>query len=207
MKSLRQLLRLRTTESSVEPARKRRDKRRQGGETRRRLSTQALEQRQLLAGDVVGATNSINQYDVNQDFKISPSDALSVINFLAATHATAGEGESSASGSSEISFAGRKVDVNGDGQVTPNDALQVINALGRGEAMDPLIELMLTARDEADNELVPNSSGVIEVDTGIDNSFFIEVSYTDLRANPLGLFTIFPDIGTSQGNALQPVMR
>ena len=203
MRSLRQLLRLRSPESSAEPARKRRDKRRQGGETRRRLSTQALEQRQLLAGDVVGATNSINPYDVNQDFQISPGDALSVINYLAANHGA--EGESSSE--DENPFAGRKVDVNGDGVVSPGDALMVINALGRGEGMDPIIELSLTARDADDNELFVDANGLTEVQTGIDNSFFLEVAYTDLRVDPLGLFTIFPDIGVSQDNALQPVMR
>ena len=199
MKSLRQLLRRRSRSSNkVRPT-----ARRKNGETTRRLSSQTLEQRQLLAGDVGTAHNHWNQYDVNQDFKLSPSDALGVINYLASSHAL---GEQVA-GEQTDPFAGKKVDVNADGNITPSDALMVINALGRGEQMDPLVEMFLSARDANDN-LLPVNNGVVQAPgVGIENSFFIEVSYTDLRDDPLGAFTIFPDIGTSRGNLITPVMR
>ncbi len=172
----------------------------------RRLTTQALEQRQLLAGDLQPAHNYWNGFDVNQDLQISPSDALGVINYLATTNAASGE---QVSGSSADEFAGRKVDVNADGNVTPSDALSVINALARGEQLGELVELMLSARDEDDN-LLPVSNGVVQAPgVGIDNSFYLEVSYDDLRTfgDDKGAFSVFPDLGVSTGGILQPVLR
>ncbi|QDV46984.1 Serine-aspartate repeat-containing protein F precursor [Stieleria neptunia] len=206
MKSLRQLLRRRLHSSSVErPQKRRATKHQHGGEMTRRLSTQTLEQRQLLAGDLQVAHNYWNGYDVNQDLQISPSDALSVINYLATSQAN---GEQVGGGTVE-EFAGRKVDVNADGNVTPSDALSVINALARGEQLGELVEFLLSARDEDDN-LLPTSNGVVQAPgVGIDNSFYLEVAYDDLRTfgDDKGAFTVFPDLGVSQGGILQPVLR
>lgn len=204
MKSLRQLLRRRLHSSRVEGSPKRRATKHHGGK-KRRLSTQTLEQRQLLAGDLNIAHNYWNGYDVNEDRQISPSDALGVINYLAANTASGEQVE----GNPADAFAGKKVDVNSDGHVTPSDALSVINAIARGEQMDPLVEFFLTARDFDDN-LLPVNNGVVQAPgTGIENRFFLEVSYSDLRTlgDDLGAFTIFPDIGVSQGGILQPVLR
>jgi VCBS repeat-containing protein len=205
MKSLRQLLRRPSLSTSASGSSKRRATKRYRSETVRRLSSQALEQRQMLAGDVgESAHNSWNRFDVNQDFQLSPIDALSVINFLSSDSAQAEQV------SADVDpFANRKVDVNGDGSVTPSDALSVINALSRGEAMNPLVELLLTARNADDDELTPNSEGVIEVGVGQQNSFFLEVAYNDLRTfgGDIGVFSIFPDIGISRGGLLTPVMR
>ncbi|QEG02501.1 Serine-aspartate repeat-containing protein D precursor [Stieleria maiorica] len=208
MKSLRQLLRRRLHASSAERSQKRRaTKHPRGGEMKRRLTTQALEQRQLLAGDLQPAHNYWHGHDVNQDLQITPSDALSVINYLATTSAGA-SGEQVASSSAE-DFAGRKVDVNADGNVTPSDALSVINALARGEQLGELVELMLSARDEDDN-LLTVSNGVVQAPgVGIENSFYLEVSYDDLRTfgDDKGAFSVFPDLGVSTGGILQPVLR
>lgn len=204
MKSLRQLLRRPLHSSSATGTPKRRATQRyRSGNLNRRLSTQTLEQRQLLAGDIQVAHNYWNGYDVNEDRQISPSDALSVINYLSATTAQ-GEG----TGAAVDDFVGRRVDVNADGNVTPSDALSVINALARGEQMSPLVEYFLTARD-ADDNLLPENGGVIEIGTGQENSFFLEVAYSDLRGfgDDKGAFSIFPDIGISQENALRPVLH
>ncbi|WP_161604398.1 cadherin-like domain-containing protein [Roseiconus nitratireducens] len=165
------------------------------------MSTQALEQRQLLAGDLAVAHNYWNSFDVNQDHQVSPSDALRVINYLAANSSEGELGDGDA-------FAGNKVDVNADGKVSPSDALGVINALGRGEQMTPLVEYFLTARDHNDNPL-PVNNGVVEVGVGQENSFFLEVSYNDLRTfgNDIGAFTVVTDLGVSQGGVLRPVLR
>ncbi|MEM6472855.1 MAG: cadherin-like domain-containing protein, partial [Planctomycetota bacterium] len=166
------------------------------------MSTQALEQRQMLAGDFNEAHNYWNDFDVNQDLQLSPSDALSVINFLAAEGSIAA-GEAG----SEDMFDNRKVDVNNDGNVSPSDALSVINAIARGEGVGEIVALRLTARDENDNILVQNN-GITQVGEGIENSFFLEVAYDDLRGfDADGVFTIFPDITTSRGGLLQPVLR
>ncbi|MEO1615076.1 MAG: cadherin-like domain-containing protein [Planctomycetota bacterium] len=191
MKSLRQLLRRRQPASRTAPSKK------------RRLSTQALEQRQLLAGDFNVAHNYLNHLDVNQDFELSPSDALGVINFLAAGGSIA-SGESG----SEDPFDGRKVDVNGDGNVSPSDALSVINALARGEGVGEVVELRLTARDLDDTELTEDVNGITQVQEGAENSFLLEVSYEDLRGlQANGVFSIFPDLNTSRGNLIKPVLR
>jgi len=83
---------------------------------RRRLFTEPLEQRELLAGDVV--QNPWINEDVNASGQVSPLDALMVINALT----DRGEGEETAS-------ARTYLDVNGDGQLSPLDALRVINQL------------------------------------------------------------------------------
>ncbi|WP_158222822.1 cadherin-like domain-containing protein [Rhodopirellula sp. MGV] len=201
MKSLRQLLR-RQKAQSAERSIKRRTSR---VSNQRRLTSQALEQRQLLAADFNEAHNHWSAVDVNQDRNISPSDALMVINYIAANRSGA-LGESVDSGVSP--FDGRKVDVNNDGAVTPSDALMVINAVARGEQMTSLVELFLNARDRDDN-LLPQNNGVVTVGTGIENSFFLEVSYADLRGfgDDTGVFSLYPDIGVSQGGILQPVLR
>jgi VCBS repeat-containing protein len=208
MKSLRQLLRRRQHSTNAERSPKRRGSRRPSSSAKRRLITQALEQRQLLAGDLNDAHNYWNGYDVNQDMQISPSDALTVINYLAASEVSGTSralGEQVDNPASNL-FAGRKVDVNDDGAVTPSDALTVINALASGETLDPLAKYYLTARD-ADDNLLPENNGVVEVGVGRENSFFLEVAYDDLRDNDLGAFSIFPDIGVSQGGILKPVLR
>lgn len=68
-------------------------------------------------------TNPINRFDVNNDSRVSPLDALSVINLLARLQTTA----AGVSLSSSRLFA----DVNRDGQASPLDALTVINLLAR----------------------------------------------------------------------------
>ncbi|MCO8123948.1 cadherin-like domain-containing protein [Stieleria sp. TO1_6] len=214
MKSLRQLLRRRLHSSSADrPQPRRAAKRHSGGQLRRQLNAQALEQRQLLAGDIAVAHNYWNGFDVNQDMQISPSDALAVINYLATNAAQNGLGEgvqSRLSAEAELveDFTGRKVDVNADGSVTPSDALSVINALARGEQAGELVEYLLTARDADDNELNA-TNGVIEVGVGQENSFFLEVAYNDLRGfgDDLGAFSIFPDLGVTQSGVLRPVLR
>lgn len=203
MKSLRQLLRRPSASNAWSP--KRRSGNLARGDVKRRLSTQALEKRQLLAGDVSIGQNLINRYDVNEDLRISPRDALLVINYLAADQA---EGEATGRAEGEAVFENRRVDVNGDGNITPGDALQVINAIARGEQMDPLVQFFLTARDENDDPL-PVTNGTIEVGTGLENSFFLEVSYEDLRpfGADVGAFTMNLDFLFSRGGLIQPALN
>ncbi|MCD0458369.1 cadherin-like domain-containing protein [Roseiconus lacunae] len=202
MKSLRQLLR-RQKAQSAERSHKTRAAR--NGITRR-LNSQMLEQRQLLAADFNDAHNYWHATDVNQDGIVSPSDALAVINYIAA-NAGAAQGEQVDSDLDP--FDQRKVDTNNDGNVTPSDALSVINAVARGEQMDALVELFLSARDRDDNLLPEDGNGVITVGTGIENSFFLEVAYSDLRGfgDDLGIFSLYPDVGVSMGGVLMPVLR
>ncbi|MEO1524374.1 MAG: cadherin-like domain-containing protein [Planctomycetota bacterium] len=186
MKSLRQLLRRPSRSSKADRASK-----------QRRLSTQALEQRQLLAGDV-DLHNSYFPADVNQDWKLTARDAVNIINALQRG------AEAEAAGDNPF-----QTDVNNDGTTSALDALMVINQLGaEGEDTPPVVEYLLTARDLNDDPL-PVENGIVQVGTGLANSFFLEVSYEDLRTFGAddGAFTVITDIGVSQTDRLRPVLR
>ena len=88
----------------------------------RKLRTELLESRQLMAADTA-QHNVFDAEDVNDDGQCGPLDALLVIQEL---NTRAGSTSSSASQSGRV-FA----DVNNDGQRSPADALQVINRLNQ----------------------------------------------------------------------------
>jgi hypothetical protein len=164
------------------------------------LRAEALEQRQLLAGDVVTSPhhNSWHALDVNNDLRVTPTDALVVLNDLNRGGVRELNGESP----SPAKF----IDVNGDGRVSALDALQVINALNRGEGEDvPVVEVMLGLTDDAGNSLVNQATRTADLSVGqIVN---LEVLYTDARLNfgeGKGLFTVYTDILTSQAGVLEP---
>ncbi|QDV41385.1 hypothetical protein Enr13x_12230 [Stieleria neptunia] len=75
-------------------------------------------------------------------------------------------------------------------------------------ATTPLVEYFLTARDFED-QLLPVVNGEVEVGVGIENSFFLEVAYSDLRTfgDDLGAFGVHVNLDVSQPGLLQPVLR
>lgn len=81
---------------------------------RRRLRTEALETRKLLAGDCFH--NELIPEDVNDDGMVSALDALTVINMLSRLEQDDGD---------------RFTDVNNDGLRSAGDAVRVINRIGR----------------------------------------------------------------------------
>lgn len=95
---------------------------------RRSLRMEALERRELMAGDVASAIrhNSLVPTDVNGDFDISPVDALQVINAM--NRQTRGV----------LAVGSSMYDVNNDGALSPIDALIVINRLKTGEGVGEL---------------------------------------------------------------------
>ena len=166
MRNLRQLFR----RSGLLSSQKRRRRSEALRPTHRRLSNEVLEKRQLLAGDILApGHNYWNPYDVNDDGQISARDALGIINYM--DHS----GEAEASLDTESMF----YDVNADESITPADALGVINAMSRGEEVGELVELILTARDENDNQIAPDVNGEYNFDVG--EVFNLEVAYDDLR--------------------------
>ena len=173
--------------------------------TLRRLSSEALEKRELLAGDLGTAANHNywNAYDVNDDHQISALDALGVINYLGQS----GEGELIAGDGAKMFY-----DVNADNRISASDALGVINALGRGEEVGEIVELVLTARTANDELIVPDANGEINVNVG--ERFDLEVAYDDLRVNQflqpdveLGVFQLFTDVAVSQPGVLMPILN
>ena len=173
--------------------------------TQRRLGNEALEKRELLAGDIALASNHNywNAYDVNDDRQITARDALGVINYLSQN----GEGELVSDLSPSMFY-----DVNADNRISASDALGVINALGRGEEVGELVELLLTARTTSDELITPDIDGKINLNVG--EAFDLEIAYDDLRINQflappveLGVFQLFTDIAVSQPDVLMPILN
>ncbi|WP_417740474.1 FG-GAP-like repeat-containing protein [Rosistilla oblonga] len=170
----------------------------------RRLVAESLEPRQLLAADLaptsmVSNHNYLVAEDVNADFRITPSDALIVLNQLA----RGGEGESDPSDSA----AHRFTDVNADGRLTPLDALIVINRLTLGEAEpDPLLDIELDVTQDG-TSLLADGSRNFEVNVG--DKFDLEVRYTDQRSifeNRFGAFSLYVDILATGIDSFRPVL-
>ncbi|MGB7346035.1 MAG: dockerin type I domain-containing protein, partial [Pirellulaceae bacterium] len=98
----------------------------------RRLRSETLEKRELLAGDILASDyrpdvnpqhNGLVAVDTNADGWVTPGDILVVLNALAEKNANGGaQGETGRN----IEF---KTDVNNDYDLTPADALMVINDL------------------------------------------------------------------------------
>ncbi len=170
MRNLRNLLR----SSGWLKADKRRNDQSQRGQTTRRLSSEALERRELLAGDFAAAHNYYLPQDVDNNLRITPLDALAIINHL---NRNGGQSADIGQGEEVKGF----VDVNGDGRVTASDALSVINTLNRiGEGAGPeLLEIQVSARDGNSAELAQDASGAYNVSVG--QVFELEVGYLDLR--------------------------
>lgn len=91
----------------------------------RRLRSEALESRQLLAANIFH--NELMPEDVNQDGFVSPIDALTIINRLN----RAGQNDADGGGTGQQRGPGQMTDVNNDGRDSPLDALRVINRLNR----------------------------------------------------------------------------
>ncbi len=198
MKNLRQLLRRSGSQSSN----KRRGRSENSCRTNvsRRLSNEALEKRELLAGDVLASNHNYwHGADVNDDQKVTARDALAVINYLNRSQAV---GDTANSEQPEMFY-----DVNADHRISAADALSVINALNRVEGVGELVELTLNARDLNDELITPEPDGSISI--GVDEPFFLEVSYNELRLfnDRLGVFQIYSDLGVSEGNNLEPVLN
>lgn len=221
MNNLRHLLR------RVKPTKSRRaseDRTRGFLSNNRRLLTEMLEQRQLLAGDIgpwldaepsvkdvndyAVAQNYWNKYDVNNDGHVTALDALHVINYMNANP----EGEPTGAIRDGVGF----VDVNGDNVVTALDSLQVINRLNRAEgAPDYDVRFELTPRN-LDDSLIAQD-GTYTTDTGAtgvrytvdkDEIFKLEVAVQDDRGrfNSFGVFQAVTDILINETGVLVPAV-
>ncbi|MEO1618202.1 MAG: peroxidase family protein [Planctomycetota bacterium] len=94
---------------------------------KRRLRSEALESRQMLAANIFH--NEAFPEDVNEDGIVSASDALMIINEINRQ----GQRDLSAADFEERRGPGRMTDVNNDGRDSPLDALRVMNRIARGQ--------------------------------------------------------------------------
>ncbi len=159
---------------------------------RRQLTTQTLEKRELLAGDLGNPHHNYwHALDATEDRRISSRDALVIVNHLAAQQA-AGE---------DVAVSPFKLDTNNDGLISSADALVVINGLAQGEEVGELAELLLTAVDLNDDPL-PVVGGSVNVNVG--EQFKLEVAYNDRRTfgGDIGAFQVFADLIASTGSGV-----
>ncbi len=148
----------------------------------RQLQLECLEGRQLMAVDALPNHNHLIAEDVNRDFRVSPADALLVINKLNNIY--------NARMSSEGEPDGTKWDVNADNRLSPVDALAIINRLnGEGEG-DILMRYSYSITD-------PTSGNPISQVT-VGNEFVVNVFFQDVRdTSPQGIFTGAVDLGVA----------
>jgi len=156
----------------------------------RRLRMESLEGRALMATDLQ-FHNELIAEDVNQDFSVSPIDALLVINALNKTRTASGEGEGGAKGA-------LLADVSGDGVVSPLDALMVINRLN-AEGEGPILKYEVRITDTSGNEITQASVG---------QTFRINVYVQDLlnvRPRQVGVFSAAVDLDLRVSGDAMPV--
>lgn len=171
------------------------------GLVKRRIQAELLERRELLAGDLLSSNqlafhNSFAPADVTHNYRVTPHDALTVINYI--NRFGVGPVDELFPGKSAVEDGLPFVDVNGDGRLDPMDALMVINTLNRGQGTNmELLELRLDVRDRTTGEgLLEEGSRTLNISPG--EIFSLEVGYNDLRrfGAGIGAFTVFADIFT-----------
>ncbi len=160
-----------------------------------------LEDRVLLAADVnlLHAVenpwhNRLVPGDVDGDFRVTPLDALMVINSLNREGSrkldtllfsgnSAGEGEATSVAASPIQM----LDVNNDGYLSPIDALQIINLLNQGEGEGQ--EKLVRAEAVVTEFLRPDTMGDEPVNRPVigtanpGDTFLVNVHVADIRVD------------------------
>jgi hypothetical protein len=158
----------------------------------RQLQLESLEGRRLLAADLgLMHHNHLIAEDVNGDFRVTPLDALLVINAInnrgmGSLGGVEGEGPANRSGSSP------KIDVSGDNFLSALDILKVINKLNAEGENNALIQYTYQITNLAGEPISSNSVNVGE-------TFRVNVLVQDLRdpedAKGIGFASI--DLGVS----------
>ena len=176
---------------------------------KRRLISETLENRQLLAADMgtfVPVADNLHHnyrdaYDTNGDGKRSPIDALVVLNHV--NQNVSGEMGSALD-------KGLMLDVNNDGRIQPIDALVAINHMQQGEGETLLLGLKLDITQNGVSLLRDGSGAVTgrEANIAVGDKFDLEVLVDDLRSpfTALGAFTVYADIMASSAGSYRPVL-
>jgi len=158
------------------------------------LRLEALEQRQLMAADIMPFHNPLIATDVNGDFSISPLDALVVINRLNS------QGSGSLSGQTR-NDTNSFVDTDNDNRLSPLDALVVINAINNGEGAGELAQIRykffsVNADGTAGAELPDPNPGdqIPEANIGTGERVIVRTQMLDLRGAPQGVFSAYHDL-------------
>ncbi len=172
--------------------------------TSRFLAPETLEKRQLLAGDLLPAHNYAIAEDVNRDYKVTPLDALLVINQISRNG-----GSQNLTGMSRGALD-KYFDVSADNNITPLDALRVINRLAKPEAAGELVELRVNPRTLDDNDFGADfNAATRNLTVDVNEIFNLEIQYNDLRnrfGGDVGVFALYTNILTNEADTLEPVL-
>ena len=197
MKQLAKLFRSQRHESATKPTPR---------PTSRRLATESLEKRELLASDLMAGHNYVIPEDVNRDFRVTPLDALQIINQISRNGGKGVDLTSVKRGEMD-----RFYDVSGDNRITALDALRVINRISKGEAVGELIEYRIQPRTATDTAFSATdfNPATRNLNVAVNQVFNLEVNYVDLRnrfGGDFGAFAVYTNILTSLPDALEPVL-
>lgn len=169
----------------------------------RQIHLEQLERRELMAADVAPFQNPIHPLDVDGDFRVSPLDALVVINALNAN------GPGSLAGSPASEEFNWNIDVDGDNALSPLDALSVINRLNSGEGeLPPTVgvkyEFYKVNADGTPGALIADADtttpDIPDAVIGTGERIIVRTTMTDLRrplthqSNPKGVFSAYHDL-------------
>lgn len=162
-----------------------RNRKRSRAANQRRLSSESLESRVLLAGDTLAWHNATMPMDTTGDGRVTAIDALAVINTL------------NSSGPQNVDVAAASpglLDVNGNGVVSAADVLQIINHLnaahGEGDAKVQ-VRLAVTAADTEDvvSSLQPS------------DEFALRAYVSDITPEEFGVFASYIGVDYEAGLA------
>jgi hypothetical protein len=178
----------------------------------RRLLLEGLERRELMAADVGAYYNPIIPADVSGDFKVTPLDALQVINALSDQTRTGSRLGSARPTAATAMNQGPMIDVSKDGLLTPLDALLVINSLNTAEGVNnPIVSITTQILDS--NGTVVNPVGNTYT-LGVDQAYSLRLVAQDRRADSggtaEGVFAVYADlnyqtVGAPTQEVLQPL--
>ena len=148
-----------------------------------------------------GYRNPSNPLDVNNDASVDPLDALNIINLLNAKGASI----------SVVGLPGPPpfYDVDGDDLVTPLDVLKIIDYLTFGGPFDGngggAAQLSYGFFSLNGNNLDPNpNDAILEATVSPGEQFIVRTYVKDLRANPIGVFSVYSDFNYINADGSAP---
>nr|MCU0707730.1 dockerin type I domain-containing protein [Pirellula sp.] len=162
----------------------------------RQLRVENLERRELMASDFAPFHNYQMPHDVDGDFRVSPLDALIVINQLNSVGTGSLQGRTPPQGRSGL------VDTDGDNALSPLDALMVINSLNTAEGeLVPQAAVsyqffLLNNDGTLGRNLDPNlNDSVSEAIVNKGEKFVVRTLMRDLRgASAKGIYSAYHDL-------------
>lgn len=147
-----------------------------------------------MAADIAPFHNYVIPQDVDGDYRVSPLDALVVINHLNSMGAGSLHDKTPPTSRSGL------IDTDGDNTLSPLDVLTVINSLnsGEGEVIKASVKyqfFLLNNDGTIGRNLDPNpNDSVSEAVVNSGEKFVVRTLMADFRNNPFGVFSAYHDM-------------